>query len=193
MHSPNDSGANVAIHAVTVAEPAVVNVNTLADEDDVPAGASVSLREAIREAPSGAIVRFASSLSGGTIVLGGTQLPVDKDLVIDGSTLPGGITISGNNLSRVFEIPRATAPASPHAVVFDHLTITGGRTGAGANGVGGAGGRVAASPMRDPHRQQLQGQRELDRPGGPRPGRPAAGPAGMAVASSMDSKQPSLP
>ena len=40
---------------------------------------------------------FAPFLSGQTITLGGIQMLIDKDLTIDASSLPKGITISGNS------------------------------------------------------------------------------------------------
>lgn len=43
-----------------------------------------------------------AGLSGGTIILGGTQLTIDKDLTIQSP--PDGITVSGNGASRLFQI-----------------------------------------------------------------------------------------
>lgn len=109
---------------VMVATPATVT--TLADENDPPGTAGgFSLREAIRDAEliCDPVVRFAPGLSGGTIKLGGTQLLIDKDLGIDASRLPGGITVDGCGNSRVFEI------ATGNRVVMDSLTITGGQAG----------------------------------------------------------------
>jgi formylglycine-generating enzyme required for sulfatase activity len=86
-------------------------VTTLLDENDAALGlgSGDSLREVIAAAkasPGTDGIRFAPALDGGTIILGGTQLTVDTDVTIDASSLPAGITVSGNQAvaSRVFEI-----------------------------------------------------------------------------------------
>lgn len=64
-----------------------------------------SLRATIAIATEGDTIVFDDSLSGLTIVLNATSpLVIDKGLTIDGSSLPDGITISGNDVSRVFEV-----------------------------------------------------------------------------------------
>ena len=91
-----------------------------------------SLRQAIANAAAGETVDFDAGLSGGTIKLGGSQLTISKDLTIDASALPNGITISGDNASRVFEV------SSPSGIVrFQKLTI---RDGEVLNVVVGGGG-----------------------------------------------------
>jgi hypothetical protein len=98
------------------------------EADTVPG----SLRQAIANAGSGETVDFDAGLSGGTITLGGSQLTISKDLTIDASALPNGITISGNNASGVFEV------SSPSGIVrFQKLTI---RDGEVLNDVVGGGG-----------------------------------------------------
>ena len=81
---------------------------------------SGSLRQAIADAASGELITFNSSLSGQTISLAGTELLIDKNLTIDASALPYGITISGNDASRVLKIN------SGIEVTLDSLTITNG-------------------------------------------------------------------
>lgn len=76
-----------------------------------------SLRQAIANAAPNDTVDFDASLDGGTITLGGTQLTINKSLIIDASTLPGGITVSGNNASRVFHI------AGGHTVGVDDSAL----------------------------------------------------------------------
>ncbi len=99
-------------------------VTTIADS-----GAG-SLRNTITSASPGAIINFDPSLSGMTITLGGTELLIDKDLAIDASALPGGITIDSNNTSRVINI------TSGSVVTLDSLTITGGNaTGSFGGGI----------------------------------------------------------
>ena len=90
-----------------------------------------SLREALAWAflPDTAIT-FAADLSGGSIVLQGTELTIDKSLTIDASALSGGLTVSGNAASRVFNIMAGAE------VELDSLTIADGFTGAGVHGAG---------------------------------------------------------
>jgi len=70
-------------------------------------GGPGSLRQAIADAFSGDTITFDDTLSGQTIMLLSGQLLVDKDLIIDASDLPDGITIDGNYASRIFEITSA--------------------------------------------------------------------------------------
>lgn len=65
---------------------------------------SGSLRQAIADAPSGGTITFATSLSGQTIPLTTGQLVLSKNLTIDASSLSGGITISGEDSSRIFDV-----------------------------------------------------------------------------------------
>ncbi|MDF7797882.1 choice-of-anchor Q domain-containing protein [Pontiellaceae bacterium B1224] len=84
-----------------------------------------SLRDVINFADSGTTVIFTNALSGGTIILTSGQILIDKNLAVDASTLPGGITIDGNGSvtgQRVFEFIAGTTNT------LDALTITGGRT-----------------------------------------------------------------
>jgi hypothetical protein len=87
-----------------------------------------SLRQVILAAASGSTITFDSSLSGQTITLTGGELLLNQSLTIDGSALPNGVTISGNNSSRVFETSSGTT------CVFTRLTITNGFN----SGLGGA-------------------------------------------------------
>ena len=68
-----------------------------------------SLRAAISNAVSDEILTFASSLNGATITLTSGQLLIsDLKLSIDATSLPSGISISGNNAFRVFGITGAS-------------------------------------------------------------------------------------
>jgi hypothetical protein len=91
-----------------------------------------SLRQAITDVPAGGAIYFDPSLNGATITLGGTQLTIGKNLTIDASALVAGITVNGNNTSRVFEVLAGTN------VALSNLTITLGNasTGAGINNLG---------------------------------------------------------
>ena len=77
-----------------------------------------SLRQAVANVAAGETVDFDTGLSGGTIMLGGSQLPIAKNLTIDASMLSDGVTISGNDASRGFEIVAGSQ------VAMQKLTIT---------------------------------------------------------------------
>jgi Concanavalin A-like lectin/glucanases superfamily len=101
----------------------VINVN------DSGAG---SLRQAVADATNGDTITFPIALSGTTILLTNGQIALNKNLTIDGSTLPAGITINGNHASRIFQVN------SDVTVVLNSLTITNGTdTGGGNEGGGG--------------------------------------------------------
>jgi hypothetical protein len=86
-----------------------------------------SLRAATTYASNGAYLTFATNLSGATIQSSGT-LTLNKNLAIDASALPGGITINGNQAGSVFLVTNGI-------VVLTALTITNGN--ASASGYGG--------------------------------------------------------
>ena len=73
---------------------------TVTNTNDSGAG---SLRQAIASAVSGDTIKFSPSLSGQTITLS-SQLDITKNLVVDGSGLDPRISISGNNIVRIFNI-----------------------------------------------------------------------------------------
>ncbi|WFB37436.1 choice-of-anchor Q domain-containing protein [Kiritimatiellota bacterium B12222] len=93
-------------------------VDTLVDENG--AGADLSLREAIDGAVDGAEIRFDPALSGGRIVLSGSQLTVNTSLSIDASMLAEGIIIDADGHSRVIEISSGIESR------IERVTITGG-------------------------------------------------------------------
>jgi hypothetical protein len=79
-----------------------------------------TLRSAITNAASGAVITFAPNLSGATITLSNT-LTFNTDLItIDASALPGGLQINGNGTVAVFHVD---STISVHLV---SLTITNG-------------------------------------------------------------------
>jgi predicted outer membrane repeat protein len=112
-------------------------VTTAADENDAIAadGNGISLREAVRDCPPGAGIGFALALSGQTIALtSGSEIVIAKNLTIDASSLPDGVTIEGGpGTNRIFSVnPNQT-------ITLKHLTLTGGNgSGATAFGYGGA-------------------------------------------------------
>jgi len=81
---------------------------------DTADGLGLSLREALNWAGAGDTVTFDGGLSGQTITLSGTQLTINKDIILDGDldddSTPD-ITISGNNNSRVIYTSGLTAAA----------------------------------------------------------------------------------
>ncbi|MFP5271031.1 DUF4114 domain-containing protein [Coleofasciculus sp.] len=94
-----------------------------------------SLRDAIAQAQSGDTIKFASRLKNKTIKLTSGQLEIDKDLTIDGSKA-SGLTISGNNKSRVFFL-QGDPSWEPIDVTIKNLTIANGKTtGTGENASG---------------------------------------------------------
>ena len=139
---------------------AVLTVNSL--EDNVVADDGlVTLREAIlaantdtatdlQESGSGADeIRFASSLSGGSILLTAGELQITEAVAIDATMLTAGLTINAQRQSRVLHIAAKTGDFT-----IAGLTLTGGRTtepqsppelAALANGddtIGGEGGAI---------------------------------------------------
>lgn len=56
-----------------------------------------SLRDAIASAAPGSTITFDSALDGQAIILTSGQIVLAKDLTIDGSALPGGVTVSGGS------------------------------------------------------------------------------------------------
>ncbi|WP_420628152.1 carbohydrate binding domain-containing protein [Candidatus Leptofilum sp.] len=96
-----------------VPPPTALTVTTLADSGEG------SLREAVELiAPDGTIT-FDPSLAGGTIALSSGQLDVVRSMTIDGSGAPG-LTVSGSNASRVFQV------AAGAEVSINSLTVADG-------------------------------------------------------------------
>ena len=104
-------------------------VTTLVDENDTQPfqGTGESLRETLKEATQGELIRFAANLSGGTIWLDGQPLTINKSVTIDAAPLPDRLTIDALGNSRVFEI------SGPNTVGLKGLRIANGfaPTGAG--------------------------------------------------------------
>ncbi len=126
---PASNQARAPINAVQIIRNEILVVTTTADENDPSGtpGTGLSLREALRDAPDGAGIVFDSALSGATLTLTaalGGEIVIEKNVTIDASSLPGGVTISGGGTSRLFCIN------SVQAVALHNLTLTGG------NGVG---------------------------------------------------------
>jgi hypothetical protein len=88
-----------------------------------------TLRSAITNAASGAVITFDPSLSGATITLSNT-LTINTNLTIDASALSGGLQINGNGSVIIFNV------AFNITVFLNSLTITNGYAGV-VFGIGG--------------------------------------------------------
>jgi hypothetical protein len=91
-----------------------------------------TLRSAITNAASGAVITFGPNLSGATITLSST-LTINTNLTIDASALPGGLQINGNRAVRIFNVAYNTF------VFLNSLTLTNGVTRGGGGGIYNAG------------------------------------------------------
>ena len=88
-------------------------------EDD---GSEGTLRKEIADAVTDDVIEFADNLDGEIITLSGTEIQITKNLTIDASMLDDGVTISGNQTSRVFSTKFG------RVVTMKSLTITGGNS-----------------------------------------------------------------
>jgi hypothetical protein len=105
----------------------IITVSSTADN-----GAG-SLRDAIAQAKSGDTIQFGSNLANQTITLTSGQLTIDKNLTVDGAGA-NGLTISGNNASRIFDVPQGGS-----TFTLRNLTLADGKaTGDWEDGAGGA-------------------------------------------------------
>ena len=111
---------------------------TLVIQEEVPVNPIVtitsdsgsgSLRDAVAAAAPGDTITFAPGMDGKTILLGGSQILLNKNLTIDASALVNGVTVSGNQLSRIFEI----APGV--SVTLQGLTLSGGNATDNGGGI----------------------------------------------------------
>jgi hypothetical protein len=113
--------------------PGVFAILTVTNTNDAGPG---SLRNAIASAQAGDTIQFDPSLANEFITLTSGQLEINKNLIIDGANAPG-VTISGNNSSRVFFIKEDTNFV-PSDVTLRNLIIGNGlSTGVGELGAGG--------------------------------------------------------
>jgi hypothetical protein len=125
---PNHFRIDIGAYELTDAVVDSVMVDSLADEEDGDTSpGKFSLREAMRLVheldPAGTrTITFASSLAGGTIPLSMGYFQITRNLVIDASSLNGGIRIDGQGLSGHFST-RAN-------VKFQGLTLSGASDGA---------------------------------------------------------------
>ena len=97
---PRRVGAQVDIGAAEVARPFLKSV--VVNTNDTGPG---SLRQAMQESASGAIITFATNLSGQSIRLTSGHLELDNNFTIDASALTERIILDAFGLSRVFNVP----------------------------------------------------------------------------------------
>ena len=117
--------------------PTIYTVTKAEDTSDGTCNSDCSLREAIAAAGNGDLIRFASPLfdRSQTITLNGTALSPTNDITIQG---PGAdrLSISGNNLSRVFD-------TSGINLSLSGLTVRDGLSPLDGGGIGQFGGALA--------------------------------------------------
>lgn len=94
----------------------IITVTSIADNG------TGSLRAAIAQSQSGDTIQFASTLANQTITLtsGELDIPVGKNLVIDGAGA-SGLTISGNNTSRILHLESTSV--NPTSLTIKNLTL----------------------------------------------------------------------
>lgn len=134
LASPSDwetEGDNAAFSLEGVATLVVTTADDVVDAND----GELSLREAVTLANANgdaSFITFDASLAGETITLNGTQLALTQDVTIDGDMNgdnKADITISGGNVSRIFNITGSDTDAA-----LLSLTLTDGNAGAGNGG-----------------------------------------------------------
>ncbi|MCT7982460.1 DUF4347 domain-containing protein [Laspinema sp. A4] len=113
----------------------VLAILTVTNANDSGAG---SLRNVIASAQAGDTILFDPTLANQTITLTSGQLELNKNLTIDGANAPG-ITISGNNASRVFFV------SNSQTVKLANLTLINGQTF--ETGITGSGGAIHTRSM----------------------------------------------
>jgi hypothetical protein len=133
---------NVAEMTATGGGGTTVSVSTTFQGTPPGCPANCTLRGAIAAANPGDTIQFSALFNTPqTITLTDGELAVEKDLTILG---PGAnlLTVSGNQVSRVFLIPRTLSPAPPLNVAISGLTIANGIDTSKSQNFGGTGGGI---------------------------------------------------
>lgn len=120
--------------------------------NDQDSGAG-SLRQVLTDLPAGATVLFHDDLSGGEILLGGTELALTQDVVIDASSLANGLTVNANSASRAFSI------AGGADVTLRGLSISNGQAANNGGGIHNTGSTLTLenSTLADNHARYYGG------------------------------------
>jgi hypothetical protein len=89
-----------------ILQSAEIVVTTLDDEAGLPAGAQISLREAIRDAVAGDTVVFEPGIftAPGSFIGLQAEIVVSKAVTVDGGDASGGVAISGGGMCRIFNV-----------------------------------------------------------------------------------------
>jgi predicted outer membrane repeat protein len=99
---------------IGAAESVIVRVDVAADELDDPAGANdVSLREALRDAPEGAVIGFVPALSGQTLTLN-TELVPERAVIITSSGLTNAMVLTPVAGHRIFHLSSGLTAGLSH-------------------------------------------------------------------------------
>lgn len=132
----NSDGASSGdfVYTRTLVIEEVVPVNPIVTSIE-PSGLG-SLSAAVVAAAPGDTITFAPGMDGRTILLGGARILLDKNLTIDASALMNGVTVSGNKLSRIFEVSGGAS------VTLRGLTVSGGNALGDGGGILNNGGTL---------------------------------------------------
>jgi hypothetical protein len=114
-------------------DPATVVVDVGITVENINDAGAGSLRDAIANAPAGSLIRFDPALD--QPILLSSQLNLTRDVNLDASTLPSGLTLDGGGTTRVLHIDSGVVAN------LTGLTITRGQGGNGG-GIENVGGTV---------------------------------------------------
>lgn len=125
--NPRIYSSDVDLGAYEASSIAALTVDSLNEPGDgICDSVECTLREAMAILAPGGTIDFDTGLSGGVITLG-SQLTIDRDLTIDGSSLTPHVIISGGDSVRVFFVNNAvTAILNGLDVVHGSSTSGGG-------------------------------------------------------------------
>lgn len=127
---PRKVGSHVDIGAVEF-EPGATNLVVTGAGDDGPGSLRQAILDAVVYETGTPKITFATALAGQTITLA-SEIPINNNIAIDASALPGGLTLSGGGQTRILSVLAGTTSLT-------NLVFTGGNgVGSANNGSGGA-------------------------------------------------------